>query len=129
MEKSRHFTELIVWQKAHQFVLNVYILTRHFPREETYGLVSQFRRASISIGANIAEGYSKKGLRDKIRFLNIAQGSLTECEYYLRLTKDLKYAEAKHMNVIWMKSADSLTLIHELSKRILNSPTPNSYFS
>ena len=92
MEKSKYFTELIVWQKAHQFVLSVYTLTKQFPKEELFGLTSQFRRASISIAANIAEGYSKKGLKDKIRFLNIAQGSLSECEYYLRLTKDLGYA-------------------------------------
>lgn len=91
MEKSKHFTELIVWQKAHQFVLNVYTLTKQFPKEELFGLTSQFRRTSISIAANIAEGYSKKGLKDKIRFLNIAQGSLAECEYYLRLTRDLGY--------------------------------------
>lgn len=91
MEKSKHFTELIVWQKSHQFVLCVYTLTKTFPKEELFGLTSQFRRASISIAANIAEGYSKKGLKDKIRFLNIAQGSLAECEYYLRLTKDLGY--------------------------------------
>jgi four helix bundle protein len=76
---------------------NVYVMTKLFPREETYGLVSQFRRASISIAANIAEGYSKKGLKDKMRFLNISQGSLTECEYYLQLTEDLRYAEAKQL--------------------------------
>ena len=70
MERSKHFTELIVWQKAHQFVLSVYRLTKNFPKEELFGLTSQFRRASVSIAANIAEGYSKKGLRDKIRFLN-----------------------------------------------------------
>jgi four helix bundle protein len=97
MEKSKHFTELIVWQKAHQFVLGVYTLTKNFPKEELFGLTSQFRRASVSIAANIAEGYSKKGQKDKIRFLNIAQGSLAECEYYLRLTRDLGYADVKKL--------------------------------
>jgi len=92
MEKTNHFEQLIVWQKAHQFVLNVYSITKQFPKEELFGLTSQFRRAAISIPANIAEGYSKKGAKDKMRFLNIAQGSLSECQYYLRLTKDLKYA-------------------------------------
>jgi len=92
MEKTNHFEQLIVWQKADQFVLNVYSITKQFPKEELFGLTSQFRRAAISIPANIAEGYSKKGAKDKMRFLNIAQGSLSECQYYLRLTKDLKYA-------------------------------------
>src|SRR6478735_3992125 len=99
MEKSKHFTELIVWQKAHQFVLNVYVLTKSFPKEELFGLTSQFRRASLSIAANIVEGYSKKGLKDKIRFLNIAQGSLSECQYFLRLTKDLGYAEVAKQEI------------------------------
>lgn len=98
MEKSRHFTELIVWQKAHQFVLSVYTLTKAFPKEELFGLTSQFRRASISIAANIAEGYSKKGQKDKMRFLNIAQGSLSECQYYLRLSRDLRYGDIEKLD-------------------------------
>lgn len=98
MKTSKHFTDLIVWQKAHQFVLNVYSFTKIFPKEELFGLTSQFRRASVSIAANIAEGYSKKGLKDKIRFFNIAQGSLSECQYYLRLARDLKYGgEVLHL--------------------------------
>ena len=99
MEKSKHFTELIVWQKAHQFVLNVYTLTKSFPKEELFGLTSQLRRASLSIAANIVEGYSKKGLKDKIRFLNISQGSLAECQYFLRLTRDLGYAEVTKLEI------------------------------
>ncbi|MFZ2905853.1 MAG: four helix bundle protein [Cyclobacteriaceae bacterium] len=99
MEKTNHFEQLIVWQKAHQFVLNVYALTKLFPKEEMFGLTSQFRRASISIAANIAEGYSKKGTKDKIRFLNISQGSLSECKYYLRLTKDLQYAIVDQLEI------------------------------
>ena len=92
MEKTRDFRELIVWQKAHQFVLEVYSMTSRFPREELFGITSQLRRASVSIAANIAEGYSKRGQRDKIRFFNIAQCSLSECRYYLLLTNDLKYS-------------------------------------
>ncbi len=90
---AQNFQDLIVWQKAHQFVLSVYRITKTFPREEIYGLTSQFRRAAISVPANIAEGFKKKGRADKVRFMNIAQGSLEECRYYLILTKDLKYGE------------------------------------
>ena len=86
-----NFQELIVWQKAHRFVLGVYRLTKSFPREELYGLSSQFRRAAISVPANIAEGFKKRGKADKVRFLNIAEGSLEECRYYLILTEDLGY--------------------------------------
>jgi len=77
-EPAKTFEDLVVWQKAHQFVLAVYRLSRTFPRAETYGLSSQFRRAAVSIAANIAEGFRKRGKADKLRFLNIAQGSLDE---------------------------------------------------
>ncbi len=91
MEPTRNFSELIVWQKAHQFVLSLYDVSSKFPKEEVYGLTSQFRRAAVSIAANIVEGYAKKGMADKLRYFNIAQGSLEECRYYLVLVKDLKF--------------------------------------
>ena len=90
---ARTFEDLIVWQKAHQFVLRVYRLTDGFPKSELYGLTSQLRRAAVSIPANIAEGFKKKGKADKARFMNIAQGSLEECRYYLILARDLKYGD------------------------------------
>jgi four helix bundle protein len=74
--KVKTFTDLIVWQKAHEFVLDIYKYTESFPKAEIYGLTSQFRRAAISIAANIAEGFGKRGKADKARFYNIAQGSL-----------------------------------------------------
>ena len=90
---AKSFQDLIVWQKAHQFVLLVYKYTESFPKSEVYGLSSQFRRAAVSIAANIAEGYKKKGKADKARFLNIAQGSLEECQYYLILSSDLGFGD------------------------------------
>ncbi|MBW1295261.1 four helix bundle protein [Aquimarina litoralis] len=121
MEKSTSFESLIVWQKAHQFVLRVYKLTEGFPKSEVYGLSNQFRRASVSIAANIAEGYKKKGVKDKLRFFNIAQGSLEECRYYIILTKDLKYAQdvSNETNLIIEVSK----LLNSYCKAILNSIT------
>ena len=87
------FEDLIVWQKSHEFVLGIYHLTRAFPKSEIYGLTSQLRRAAVSIPANIAEGFTRAGKADKLRFLNIAQGSLEECRYYLILTRDLDYGD------------------------------------
>ncbi len=72
MEKSKTFEDLIVWQKAHAFVLLVYQCTESFPKHETYGLTSQFRRAAVSIAANISKGYKKKDYKNKLNFLNIA---------------------------------------------------------
>jgi len=95
---AKSFEDLIVWQKAHQFVLSVYRISEGFPRNETYGLTSQLRRAAISIPANIAEGFKKRTRADKARFMNIAQGSLEECRYYLILIKDLKYGESSSLS-------------------------------
>jgi four helix bundle protein len=80
--KSHSFRDVIAWQKAHSLVLNVYELTKQFPKEELFGLTSQMRRSAISVAANISEGYRKKSKPDKARFYNIAQGSLDETLYY-----------------------------------------------
>jgi four helix bundle protein len=90
---SKTFRDVIVWQKAHAFVLEVYRVTDAFPKSELYGLTSQFRRAAVSIAANIAEGFKKRGKADKLRFYNIAQGSIEECQYYLILAHDLRFAD------------------------------------
>ena len=84
-----------MWQKAHQLALAVYRLTAGFPKQETYGRTSQMQRASVSVAANIAEGFKRRGPADKARLLNIAQGSLEECRYYLILAEDLGYAETQ----------------------------------
>ena len=83
------FQNILAWQKAHEFTKLVYVVTKEFPEDEKYGLVSQFRRAAVSIGANIAEGYKKLSKADKLRFLNIAEGSMAECMNYIILSKDL----------------------------------------
>ena len=91
--RARTFEDVEVWKKAHAWVLNVYRLTESFPRQELFGLTSQLRRAAVSVPANFAEGFKKRGLSDKIRFYNIAQGSLEECRYYLILAGDLEYGD------------------------------------
>jgi four helix bundle protein len=96
-EKSKSFKDLIVWQKSHNLVLEVYRITKQFPKEEMFGLTSQFRRAVISIPANIAEGFARKGSKDKLRFYNIAAGSLNEVEYYLILSKELNYTDSSSL--------------------------------
>jgi len=90
---ARSFRDLLVWRKAHEFVLAVYTFTAGFPKHETYGLASQMRRAAVSIPANIAEGFRRRGKVDKARFMNLAEGSLEECRYYLILAQDLRYGD------------------------------------
>ncbi len=92
-EQARSFRDLIVWQRAHELVLAVYRSTKDFPKKEAYALTSQFRRTVVSVAANIAEGFKKKSAREKIRFYNISQGSLSEVEYYTILSQDLTYGK------------------------------------
>jgi four helix bundle protein len=82
-----------VWRKAHEFVVKAYQFTSTFPKPETYGLAMQMRRAAVSMPANIAEGFARRGKGDKARFMNIAQGSLEESPYYLILAQDLGYGQ------------------------------------
>ena len=107
---ARTFRDLLVWQKAHQFVLGVYSFTAAFPKQETYGLSLQMRRAAVSIPANIAEGFRRRGKADKARYMNIAEGSLEECRYYLILAHDLGYGDT-----------DALTAALEETSRLLNA--------
>ena len=101
---------MVAWQKAHQFVLEVYRFTESFPDREKYGLAHQMRRAAVSIPANMAEGFGKRSKAEKARFLNIAEGSLEECRYYLILAEDLGYGKT-----------DALTNTLEEVSRLLNA--------
>ena len=94
---SQTFEEVGVWQKAHQWVLKVYRHTEGYPRHELYGLVSQLRRAAVSVPANFAEGFKKRSRADKARFYNIAEGSLEECRYYLLLARDRGYGDTREL--------------------------------
>ena len=119
MQRAKNLTDLIVWQKAHLLVLEVYKITKGFPRDENYGLTSQFRRAAVSIPANIAEGFRRRGRNDKVRFLNVSEGSLEECKYYLILAKDLFYI--KENEQLMNLSEEIGKLLNAYSKAILSS--------
>ena len=110
MGKALHFQQLEVWQEAHKLVLMVYRITKEFPSDERFGLVSQMRRAAISIPANIAEGFKRRGTQEKIRFYNISEGSLEELKYFFILSKDLAY----------INSNQELIVQAELVGRLLN---------
>ena len=103
----QNYKELKVWAKAHEFILKVYEVTKQFPREEIYGMTSQLRRAASSIPANIAEGCGKFTSQDFARYLNIVLGSANESEYFILLSKDLKFI-----------SLDDYTLINQIINEI-----------
>jgi four helix bundle protein len=120
-EPARSFQDLLVWQKAHKFVLGVYRLSENFPKSEIYGLTSQLRRAAVSIPANIAEGFRKKGIPDKSRFMNIAQSSLEEYRYYLILAQDLEYG---HTNLLAHDLEEVSRLLNAYHRSLQQKLTP-----
>jgi four helix bundle protein len=108
INKTKAFREVEAWQLAHTFVLQVYQFTDCFPKKEMFSLTSQFRRAGVSIAANICEGYKKKSKKDKLRFYNISQGSIEECRYYLILSKDLNYGDPELLELLLDKTSKKL---------------------
>jgi four helix bundle protein len=105
----KDYRNLIVWQKAHQLTLSIYEMSKQFPAEEKYGLVSQIRRASSSIPTNIAEGCGHESKGQFIRYLQIASGSANETEYLLLLSKDLNF-------ILQQDYETALQLITEIKK-------------
>lgn len=117
-EPAKTFEDLLVWQKAHAFVLAVYRMSGTFPKYEIFGLTSQLRCAAVSIAANIAEGFRKSSNADKMRFYNIARGSLEECRYYLILIKDLEYSDISEAKLLLQEISK---LLEAYSRSISNS--------
>ena len=114
--KIKSFTDLITWQKSHKLVLDIYKITLKFPEDEKYSLVSQLRRAAISITSNIAEGFSKPSAQDKKKFYYIALGSLTEIQNQLLIARDLGYLNKILFDELAIQSVSISKLINSLIK-------------
>lgn len=120
---ASRFEDLVVWQRAHALVLSIYQLTASFPKSEMFGLVTQMRRAAVSVAANIVEGFQRKSSSEKIRFLNISQGSLQELRYFLILVEDLKFGETLELREDVAKVARLLGAYIRGIERRLDSPS------
>lgn len=118
---SCSFQELLAWQAAHAFVFEVYKTTALFPKHERFALSPQFERAAVSIAANIAEGYRKMSKADKLRFMNIAQGSLEECRYYIILSRDISYIDDDRCIKFNTLIENASRLLNAYSKKIKES--------
>ncbi len=114
------FEDIIAWQKAYAFALATYKLTRTYPESERFGLCSQFQRAAISISANIAEGYKKISKADKLRFFNIAQGSLEESRCYVHLSRDLGYISLSDYEDLYAKLEETSKFLNAYCRAVVN---------
>lgn len=114
----KDFRELKVWQKAHELTLAVYEATASFPREERYGLTSQLRRASSSIGANLAEGCGRNGDAELARFCSIAMGSASELEYHLLLARDLALLPPEAYNDVAERTTEVKRMLAGLLQKL-----------
>jgi len=118
--KIKNFYDLEVWKKGHQIVLEIYKITKDFPKEEKFGIIDQLRRASSSITANIAEGFARYHFNDKIRFYYQARGSVAEVQNFLLLARDLKYADENICKELIKELSEVYQLINGLIRSISN---------
>ena len=118
----QRFTSLKVWQRSHALTLQIYRLTKELPAEEKYGLVSQLRRAAVSVPTNIAEGSKRQGSQDFARFLNIAEGSLVEAEYLIMLCRDLEYLTPESVAPLLAEIREVAAMLHYLRLKVESKP-------
>lgn len=116
------FRDLKVWEKAHKLVLEIYKITKEFPREERFGLISQLRRSASSIPTNIVEGFKRKGNRDYAHFLNLADASLEETKYHIILSKDLGYIKTEEFNKVNDMCDEVGKMLYGLQKNLILNP-------
>ena len=116
--KIKTYRDLIVWQKSMSLVTEIYKVTKSFPKDETYSLISQMRRCAISIPSNIAEGYGRKSTNDYIRFLNITMGSLYELQTQLEISLKLDYLDKVNFNNFYELSREIERMLGSMIKKI-----------
>ncbi|MBU4360371.1 four helix bundle protein [Candidatus Parcubacteria bacterium] len=119
-EKITSFTKLIAWQKGHQLILEIYQVTKDFPKEEMFGLISQLRRAVVSYTSNIAEGFSRQTYKNKAHFYSISLGSLTEVQNQLLIAKDVGYIEDEKFNELASSTVELSKITNGLIKASRN---------
>lgn len=120
-DKIKNFTDLLVWQKGHTLVINIYKITNNFPKEEKFGLIDQIRRAVVSFTSNIAEGFGRNKLNDKCHFYTIALGSLYEIQNQLLIARDVGYMSSEECDLLFCESIEISRMCSSLIKKISSS--------
>ena len=122
-KKIKSFTDLDAWKEGHKLVLMIYKITKGFPKEELFGLVSQMRRCAVSITSNIAEGFSRRSYKEKAQFYSVALGSITELQNQLLIAKDVGYVNGSNFQDI----AEQAIKVHKIVNGLIkSSKAPNS---
>lgn len=119
MEKLKSYEDLLVYQKADVLALEVYLVANGFPKSELYGLISQLKRAVLSVPANIVEGFTRKGTKEFIQFLYISLAPLAESEYYIKFALKLKYIDDKKAAGLLEKSTEVGKMLRGLVKSLI----------
>lgn len=114
----QRFTELLVWQRSHALTLEIYRLTSRFPNDERFGMISQLRRACLSVPTNIAEGSKRISRLEFAHFLNIAEGSLAETEYLLMVSRDLGYVSSEQCKSRLSEITQIAKMLHALRAKV-----------
>jgi four helix bundle protein len=117
VRKIKNFTDLNAWKEGHSLTLEVYRLTKNFPREELFGLTNQLRRASVSFTSNIAEGFSRNSYKEKTQFYFMALGSLTEVQSQLMVARDLEYVSKNDFDKINLQAISINKITNGLIKK------------
>ncbi|KKR08578.1 MAG: Ribosomal protein S23 [Parcubacteria group bacterium GW2011_GWC2_39_14] len=115
--KIKTFKDLEAWKEGHQLVLMIYIVTKMFPKEESFCLTSQLRRAIVSYTSNVAEGFSRRSSKDKAHFYTMALGSLTEVQSQLEIAKDVEYIDV----MTFTKLNNQAIIIHKITNGLIKS--------
>lgn len=122
-DKIKNFTDLVVWQRGHVMVINIYKITKGFPTEERFGLSDQIRRAGVSFTSNLAEGFGRSTLNDKSHFYTIALGSLYEIQNQLLISRDVGYIGSKECELLFNESIEISRMCSALIKRLKTLPS------
>lgn len=123
--KIKSFTDLDAWKEGHKLVLIIYMITKEFPKEELFCLVSQMRRCAVSITSNIAEGFSRQSFKEKAQFYSISQGSVTELQNQLLIAKDVEYLSNEKFKEI----AEQTVKVHKIINGLIKMSKLKSHYS
>jgi len=128
-KEIKSFKDIIAWQKSHQLVLKIYKITKYFPSDEKFGLISQMRRAAVSVAANIVEGFARKKILESLNFYNISNASLEELKYFILICYDINLiTKDTYSKLVEMSQETGRTLHGWIQSQKVNANLSSSFY-